>query len=160
MFPTLISCFWFYLSPNRLIFIYDICIYYSNNKSASRIQFWDSHTGLSMPCPLSELLLPYPVRSVSWHPPQHIFAAAMVSRILCCHLDKVAVVAMVSRILCCHLDKVAVVAMVSRILCCCLERWVKAERCRSERWLTLSCATCMTNAKLTRRLEDLYWREA
>ena len=58
-----------------------LCCHNSNDKGSSRIQFWDSHSGLSIPCPLNELLLPYPVRSVSWHPTQHILAVAMVSAI-------------------------------------------------------------------------------
>ena len=44
----------------------------------SRLRFWDSQTGHTIPSSLSDLLLPFPVRSISWHPTQHMMAVATV----------------------------------------------------------------------------------
>jgi len=38
----------------------------------------DSSTGQAVSTPLSDVVLPYPVRGVSWHPKQHVVAVAMV----------------------------------------------------------------------------------
>ena len=43
----------------------------------SRIRVWDTSTGTPVNCSLSEITLPYPVRSMSWHPSQHMVAVAM-----------------------------------------------------------------------------------
>ena len=39
---------------------------------------WDSSTGQAVSTPLSDVVLPYPVRAMSWHPRQHVVAVAMV----------------------------------------------------------------------------------
>ena len=54
------------------------CFYFRADRGCSRIRFWDSQTGHTVPSSLSDLLLPYPVRSISWHPTQHMMAVAMV----------------------------------------------------------------------------------
>ena len=48
-----------------------------NDGGCSRLRFWDSQTGVQMPCALTDLMLPYAVRSISWHPKQHVVAVAM-----------------------------------------------------------------------------------
>ena len=42
------------------------------------VRLWDTASGLSIPCALADAVLPYPVRSLSWHPRQHMVAVAMV----------------------------------------------------------------------------------
>jgi len=44
-----------------------------------RLQVWDTSTGHSVRTALSDMMFPYPVRSVTWHPSQHLLAVAMVS---------------------------------------------------------------------------------
>jgi WD40 repeat protein len=48
--------------------------------SSSILRMWDAQTGTVVPSPLSDILLPYPVRSIAWHPKQHVVAVAMVCR--------------------------------------------------------------------------------
>jgi len=43
-----------------------------------RLQVWDARTGLPLRCPLSELLFPFPIRCITWHPRQHLLALAAV----------------------------------------------------------------------------------
>ncbi|KAJ1420494.1 WD40-repeat-containing domain protein [Ochromonadaceae sp. CCMP2298] len=45
-----------------------------------RLQVWDSGTGRLQRSPLSGMMFPYPVRSISWHPSQHLLAVAMVGQ--------------------------------------------------------------------------------
>lgn len=42
------------------------------------LQLWDSQTGRAARSPLSNYMFPYPIRSISWHPAQHLLAVAMV----------------------------------------------------------------------------------
>ena len=42
------------------------------------LRIWDASTGLTQPCALADISLPYPVRALSWHPRQHMLAVAMV----------------------------------------------------------------------------------
>ena len=48
-----------------------------NDGGCSRLRFWDSQSGAMLPSALSDLLLPYAVRSLSWHPKQHVLAVAI-----------------------------------------------------------------------------------
>jgi hypothetical protein len=50
----------------------------SNDEGCSRLRFWDSQTGNALPSTLTDLLLPFAVRSISWHPKQHVMAVAML----------------------------------------------------------------------------------
>lgn len=50
----------------------------SNDEGCSRLRFWDSQTGNALPSTLTDLLLPFAVRSISWHPKQHVMAVAMI----------------------------------------------------------------------------------
>jgi len=43
-----------------------------------RVQVWDTNTGHAVRTPLSDMMFPYPVRAISWHPTQHLLAVAMV----------------------------------------------------------------------------------
>jgi hypothetical protein len=43
-----------------------------------RLKVWEVKNGNVYPAALSEINLPYPVRSISWHPEQHVMAVAMV----------------------------------------------------------------------------------
>lgn len=47
------------------------------------LRVWDSSTGHHVPSALSEITLPYPVRSIAWHPKQHVVAVAMVGTGAC-----------------------------------------------------------------------------
>jgi WD40 repeat protein len=42
------------------------------------IKIWDMQTGQSVASPLTNIVFPYPVRSISWHPKQHMIAVSMV----------------------------------------------------------------------------------
>ena len=73
----------------RIIVIWiNIVEYYANDMSdfqrssagQYRLQLWDALNGLPVRCPLSEFLFPYPVRSTSWHPRQHMLAITAVSK--------------------------------------------------------------------------------
>lgn len=56
-----------------------ICGSFSNSHSSQyKLQIWDSQSGHALRMPLSDFTFPYPVRSISWHPKQHLIAVAMV----------------------------------------------------------------------------------
>lgn len=42
------------------------------------IKVWDMQTGQSIASPLTKIVFPYPIRSISWHPKQHMIAVSMV----------------------------------------------------------------------------------
>eukprot|EP00981_Chlorochromonas_danica_P009400 scaffold2646_cov184-Ochromonas_danica.AAC.3 len=43
-----------------------------------KLLIWDTYTGHIVPSPISDLTFPYPVRSIAWHPNQHLLAVSMV----------------------------------------------------------------------------------
>ena len=50
------------------------------NKHTYSLRFWESATGHSVPSALSDIEFPYPIRSVAWHPRQHMLAVSMVGQ--------------------------------------------------------------------------------
>lgn len=48
------------------------------NGGTYKLLVWDTYTGHPIQTPLSALTFPYPVRSLSWHPCQHLLAISMV----------------------------------------------------------------------------------
>ncbi len=50
------------------------------NKHTYSLRFWESSTGHTVPSALSEIEFPYPIRSVAWHPRQHMLAVSMVGQ--------------------------------------------------------------------------------
>jgi WD40 repeat protein len=44
------------------------------------LRVWETQTGNVEACSLSDIIFPYPVRSVSWHPKQHVIAVGMVGQ--------------------------------------------------------------------------------
>ena len=50
------------------------------NKLTYSLRFWESSTGHTVPSALSEIEFPYPIRSVAWHPRQHMLAVSMVGQ--------------------------------------------------------------------------------
>ena len=39
---------------------------------------WEVSTGQLVSCPLSDIIFPYPIRGISWHPKQHLIAVSSV----------------------------------------------------------------------------------
>ena len=50
----------------------------SNAEGHYNLKVWEAQEGNIYPSTLSEINLPFPVRSISWHPKQHVLAVAMV----------------------------------------------------------------------------------
>jgi len=50
----------------------------STDSNGNKIKFWDSQSGDTVLSRLSEVVLPFSVRSLSWHPKQHMVAVAML----------------------------------------------------------------------------------
>lgn len=43
-----------------------------------KIKIWEVSTGQVVSCPLSDITFPYPIRSIAWHPRQHLIAVGSV----------------------------------------------------------------------------------
>lgn len=46
----------------------------------NRLKVWDAQSGSFLSCPLTDIPLPYTVRSISWNNTQHMIAVAMAGQ--------------------------------------------------------------------------------
>jgi len=66
------------LSPDGRFAVAGISSTSVNNGGHYNLKVWEAKQGNVYPAVLSDINLPYPVRSISWHPEQHVMAVAMV----------------------------------------------------------------------------------
>eukprot|EP00605_Chrysophyceae_sp_TOSAG23-4_P000238 GSChrysophyteH1.ASY1.ANO1.275.1 assembled CDS len=66
------------LSPDGHYAVTGVSSSSSGGDGHYNLKFWDVKQGNLFPASLSDINLPYPVRSISWHPTQHAIAVAMV----------------------------------------------------------------------------------
>jgi len=65
-------------SPDGRFAVAGISAQSANSDGHYNLKVWEAKQGNVYPAVLSEINLPYPVRSISWHPEQHVMAVSMV----------------------------------------------------------------------------------
>jgi len=65
-------------SPDGRFAVAGISTQRVNSNGHYNLKVWEAKQGNVYPAVISDIALPYPVRSISWHPQQHVMAVAMV----------------------------------------------------------------------------------